>query len=136
MSHEAHIERLAKSFRLNGPSESLKQQVLTSARSVWAAPDGTKGHADSLKPYFAALAATVLMLISVNATGNYAAQSRQSNDYVVTVRPCQTSQFNEELSANLPYGRSMALCIVGVSRAQGKNYFHQLQTLLSQGASL
>ena len=132
---QTRMEQFAKQFAVPKPSEALKREILASARSAWSPQAETKAHGDSLVPYFAALAATLLLIIAINGLGDYALKAEPS-DYVVTIRRCQASQLNEELSANMPYGRSIALCIVGVRNARYKTHFSQLQTLLSQAASL
>ncbi len=132
---QTKIEQFAKQFELARPFKPMRRAVLDSAHSAWSSQAETKAYSDSLVPYFASLAATLLMILTVNALGNYALRARLS-EYAVTIRPCETLQLDEETNGKLPYQYSMALCIVSRSDARYKTRFKQLQTLLSQGASL
>ncbi|NQV34027.1 MAG: hypothetical protein HQ515_15145 [Phycisphaeraceae bacterium] len=132
---QTQIEEFAKQFELTKPSKSLKQDIANSARSTWSSQAETRAHSDSLVPYFGALAATLLMILAVNALSNYAPQARLS-EYVVTIRPGETFQLDEETNGKRPYQYRMALCIVSLSDARYKTHAKQLQTLLSQGVSL
>ena len=131
---QTQIEQFAEQFEIAKPSRTLRQEVLNSARSTWSTQAEMEGHTGSLVPYFAALAATILLILTVNALGNYALKVRLS-EYVVTIRPCQTSQLDEDTQVGLPCLGSIGLRIVGISNARNKTHFAQLQRLLSQGAS-
>lgn len=132
---QTRIEEFAKQFELAKPSKSLKQDIANSARSTWSSQAETRAHSGSLGPYFAALAATVLLLFTVNALCDYVPTARLSN-YVVTIRPGETLQLDEETNGKRPYQYRMALCIVSRSDARYRTHSKQLQTLLSQGVSL
>ncbi len=102
------IEEFAKQFELAKPSKSLKQDIANSARSTWSSQAETRAHSGSVVPYFGALAATLLMILTVNALSNYAPKARLS-EYMVTIRPCETCQQDEETNGKLPYQYRMAL---------------------------
>jgi hypothetical protein len=131
---QTRIEQFSEQFEIAKPSKALRQEILNSARSSWSGQTPTKVHSDSLVPYFAALAATILLILTVNALGNYALKVRLS-EYVVTIRPCQTSQLDEDTQVGPPCLGSISLRIVGISDARNKTHIAQLQQLLSQGAS-
>ena len=133
---QAPTEEFAKQFQLAGPSKALKQEVLASARSTWLTHTDNEVRSGSLAPYFAAIAATWLTIITINVLGIHAVKTRQSQ-HIVTIQPCQISEMMDEgMCAGSPYRHSMALRIVGLSHAGYKTYYHQLKTLLSQGGSL
>lgn len=131
---QTQIEQIAKAFELAKPAKDLRQYILNSARSTWSAQAETKAHSDSLGPYFAALAATLLMLFTVNAMCTYVSTARLSN-YVVTIRPGETFPLDEKTNGKRPYQHTKGLRIVGASEARYRTHFKQLQTLLSKGAS-
>lgn len=126
-------EEFAGRFALPRLSRQLRHDTLTRARSAWAAQAET--HGDSLMPYFLALAATLLMILTLNIIGQHMIQTGASG-YMVTVRPGQGTLMSRDLPLNLPERRHIPLSIVGVSHVPYKTHFAQLQTVLSRGGAL
>lgn len=133
VSQKTPTEEFAQQFVLPEPSRKLRQDILAEARSAWATQTGTRR--DSLRPYFVALAATVLMIFTVNTLGRCIIDTGDSA-YVVTVRPGQRAHVGQDLTLNLPDKRHLPLNIVGLSHVPYKTHFAQLRIALTQGDAL
>ena len=116
-------------FRLHGPTQHLKDQTLAAAHAAWLIDSRDAASRSSIVPYAAAMAATLLLFVTIDTLGNRAHEPWQST-HTLTARQFQTPHNEETVSDEFARRDRVVWAISHWSETHYRGFRHQLQTLI------